>query len=224
MDGAEAAPSTLIGRFRHRFLTSAALLRLIPISLVLVTGIVLNIWTHTLLNDRSDMVVHTHTVIAMSKDVLIGLDDAETGQRGYLLSGDNAYLEPYTRARERLSGMSAELQAMVSDNPEQTARVQTLLTLMAKKLDELAAAITIHDTQGFAAGKNAELYHMRIATMDDIRKVIGQITEGEKSLLEIREAEVQAVERQIVWVAILVALASFVTRWAVELWLNRRRD
>ena len=83
----------------RRYLTGATLVRLVPISVVLATGVVLTLWTHRLLGAHRDLVVHTHEVIEMAKDVLIGLDDAETGQRGYLLSGESRYLEPYVHAR-----------------------------------------------------------------------------------------------------------------------------
>lgn len=88
-----------------RYLTAATLVRLVPIGVVLLTGLALTIWTHRLLSAHRDLVVHTHEVIEMAKDVLIGLDDAETGQRGYLITADPHDLEPYRRARRRLGTM-----------------------------------------------------------------------------------------------------------------------
>ncbi len=67
---------------RRQYLTAATLVRLVPISIVLVSSVALTTWTHHLLSEHRDLVVHTHEVIEMAKDVLIGLDDAETGQRG----------------------------------------------------------------------------------------------------------------------------------------------
>ena len=204
-----------------RFLTPVTLIRMIPISVILMTGIVLSVWTHRVLSDQRDLVVHTHEAIEMAKDVLIGLDDAETGQRGYLLSGDRRYLVPYTRALDRLKWMFASLKTQVSDNAEQTTRVETLRGLMGRKLDELAAAIAARDDVGDAAALKLELAHMQRATMDDIRRVIGDLTEGEKSLLDARSEQVESDENRVRVVAVLIGIASLLTRWAVEIYLSR---
>lgn len=54
------------------------------------------------LADYGEQVTHTQEVLAQLQGVLVALDDAETGQRGYLLLGDEAYLAPYTAALDQL--------------------------------------------------------------------------------------------------------------------------
>ncbi|MCW6508868.1 CHASE3 domain-containing protein [Lichenifustis flavocetrariae] len=212
-----------IRSFVRDYLSATNLLRLVPISIVLVTGVVLTTWTHRLLSDHRDLVVHTHEVIEMAKDVLIGLDDAETGQRGYLLSGERRDLEPYGHARERLGWMSATLKEQLADNSQQTAHFAALSTLMQTKLGELQAAIDVRDKAGFKAALATERASTERATMDAIRHEIGQITEGEKALLSARDAEVQKDERRVQLVAILVGLASLLTRAGVELYITRKQ-
>lgn len=206
----------------HRYLTGATLVRLVPISIVLATGVALTTWTHRLLSEHRDLVVHTHEVIEMAKDVLIGLDDAETGQRGYLLSGERRYLDPYAHARERLGTMAATLTAQVADNAAQSERVARLSGLMQKKLDELQASITARGTQGFDAALAMVLSGTDQATMDAIRHEIGQITKGEKALLATRGVEVQADEDRVRLAAVLIGLASLLTRAGVEFYLTRQ--
>lgn len=87
-------PASWLARLRQQYLTPVTLIRLVPISVVLVTGLVLTTWTHGLLSQHRDLVLHTHEVIETAKDVLIGLDDAETGQRGFLLSNESATSNP----------------------------------------------------------------------------------------------------------------------------------
>lgn len=207
---------------RRQYLTGTALVRLLPISVVLLSGVAITTWTHHLLSELRDLVVHTHEVIEMAKDVLIGLDDAETGQRGYLLSGERRYLEPYKHARERLDTMAGTLRTQVADNAAQTERVGRLSGLMQRKLDELQAAIAARDAQGFDAALAMVLSSTDRATMDAIRREIGQITEGEKALLTARGVEVQADESRVQLVAVLIGLASLLTRVAVELYLTRQ--
>lgn len=197
-------------------------LRLVPISIVLVAGVVLTTLTHRILDDHRDLVVHTHEVIETTKDVLIGLDDAETGQRGYLLSGDRRYLEPYVRALERLATLQATLRAQISDNDDQLALAERLEGLIALKLGELKASIELHDGEGFEAARRREIAMMERGTMDTIRREIGAITEGEKALLRRRDTQVEEAERWVRLVAILVGLASVLTRAGVEFYLTRR--
>lgn len=206
----------------RRYLTGATLVRLVPISIVLVSGVALTTWTHRLLSAHRDLVVHTHEVIEMAKDVLIGLDDAETGQRGYLLSGERRHLEPYAHARERLGTMAATLTKQVADNAVQSERMDHLSSLMQRKLDELQASIAARDAQGFDAALATVLSSTGQATMDAVRREIGGITEGEQALLAARGFEVQADERRVQLVAVLIGLASLLTRAGVEIYLTRQ--
>ena len=200
------------------------LIRLVPISVVLVSGVGITTWTHHLLSEHRDLVVHTHEVIETTKDVLIALDDAETGQRGYLLGGERQYLEPYTHARERLGMIAASLKQQLADNTDQTARLDLLSPLIQKKLDELRAAIAARDTSGPAVAIGMVLSSNDQATMDAIRREIGQITEGEKALLSARDVIVQADERRAQLVAVLIGLASILTRVAVEFILTAQAN
>ena len=166
--------------------------------------------------------MHTHEVIEAAKDVLIGLDDAETGQRGFLLRDEQRYLEPYMRAQDRLDAMAASLAGQASDNADQAARMDRLSRLMRRKLDELRAAISACQTRGFDAAVTLMLAGSDQATMDAIRHEIGGITEGEKALLRTRDAEVEADEHRVTAVAVLIGLASLLTRFAVEFYLTWR--
>ncbi|ALN71792.1 CHASE3 domain-containing protein [Aureimonas sp. AU20] len=207
---------------RRTYLTTPTLLRVVPTGLVLLVGIVATAWTHSLLNHQSDLVLHTHEVIETTKDVLIGLDDAETGQRGYLLSSDRRYLDPYDKALERLGDLRTRLRAQISDNAAQVARVDGLAGLVDAKLAEMKASIVLHDEAGFEAARAREITMMERATMDQIRVVIGAITEGEKQLLDARMAEVERDEHRVRLVAIVIGLLSLLTRTGVEFYLARK--
>ena len=207
---------------RRTYLTTPTLLRVVPTGAVLLVGIVATVWTHSLLNEQRDLVVHTYEVIDTTKDVLIGLDDAETGQRGYLISGDRRYLAPYNGALEWLDSLRARLATQISDNAAQVARVGTLSTLIDGKLGELKDSIALYDEAGAEAARRREIAMMERATMDQIRVVIGAITDGEKQLLSERSAEVDGDENRVRLVAILIGLASLLTRTGVEFYLARK--
>lgn len=207
---------------RRNYLTTPVLLRSIPVGVVIAAGVIATTWTHSLMGSHQQLVVRTFEIVDTTKDVLIGLDDAETGQRGYLLSGDRRYLDPYQKALSRLTQLRATLKASLSDDADQSARMTKLDMLIDEKLDELKQSIILRDSTGFEAARTLEIARMEQATMDAIRKVIGDITEAEKALLATRQSKVEADETLIRVVAVLVGLASFLTRACIELYLARR--
>src|SRR5260370_20742484 len=79
-------------------------------------------------------VSHTNEVLTRLEAVLSPLKDAETGQRGYLLTGEAAYLEPYRDAVDRLPRQIADLRQVTLDNPAQTVRVLRLDQLASEQL------------------------------------------------------------------------------------------
>jgi CHASE3 domain sensor protein len=69
---------------------------------------------------------HTHQVISSTQRIQSLITDAETGHRGYLITGDSAYLEPYNDALMEIDGELVTLRALVADNPEQRESRQNL--------------------------------------------------------------------------------------------------
>src|SRR5580700_4540700 len=72
-------------------------------------------------------VAHTQEVMATSQGLLTLIIDVETGQRGYLLTEDKKYLEPYESGLMRVHEQFARLKQLTSDNPGQQARLESLL-------------------------------------------------------------------------------------------------
>ena len=71
---------------------------------------------HNLL-DSSKWVDHTDSVINQLNSALSSLKDAETGQRGFLLTGDTAFLRPFNGAHERALSYIGNIRSMTVDNP-----------------------------------------------------------------------------------------------------------
>ena len=84
----------------------------------------------------AESVRHTLEVIQQLEALLSGLKDAETGQRGFLLTGDEKYLEPYTDATASLPGNVNTLRRLMSDDTAQQQRLETLQGLVANKMQE----------------------------------------------------------------------------------------
>src|SRR3954447_26661169 len=80
---------------------------------------------------------HTRQVVIELERALSTLKDAETGQRGFLLTGEEEYLEPFRAASSRMDDALDRLAALTSDNPSQQARIAELRRLAAAKMEEL---------------------------------------------------------------------------------------
>jgi CHASE3 domain sensor protein len=71
------------------------------------------------------------------------VQDAETGQRGFLLTGDESYLTPFTVAQREMPAAEATLRALVADNPDQRGRVDRAAAAIALKLAELTRTVEL---------------------------------------------------------------------------------
>lgn len=137
----------------------------------------------------ADLVAHTQVVKTQIEHVLALLDDAETGVRGYLLTGDRTWLAPYTTAQAALPGALAQLTTLVADNPIERARAGAIRANGGAELRVLAALVaagpppagTVSDTltAQLASGKTL---------MDGLRADLAAMTAEEERLLAERTA------------------------------------
>src|ERR1700722_20138368 len=88
----------------------------------------------TELVDAADWVTHTYKVKAVLSDFVSVLRDAETGQRGFLLTGEERYLEPYSSAITLVDNSIQKLRELTADNPNREKRIAMLQSLAASKL------------------------------------------------------------------------------------------
>ncbi len=141
------------------------------------------------LNQTSEWVDHTHIVLAELEKITSGLKDAETGQRGFLITNLDNYLEPYNNAGTAVDAAVAEVRQLTSDNPVQQGRLDDLEPLIQAKFDELQETIDLRRDAGFDAALAVVLTDKGKAVMDNIRALIGEMSSEEADLLVIRDAD-----------------------------------
>lgn len=129
---------------------------------------------------------HTYQVLNTLDETLARLVDAETGQRGYLLTGDEAYLTPYRAAIKNIDQAIENLKNLTSDNPDQQKRIQTLEPLVEAKLAELQRTIDLRKSKGFAAADQEVQKGSGKQWMDQIRAVVAEMASEEEKLLKLR--------------------------------------
>ena len=129
---------------------------------------------------------HTYEVLRNLDATVARLVDAETGQRGYVLTGKEAYLEPYRAAIKEVGQTIATLKSLTSDNPNQQKRIQILEPLVGKKLAELQLTIDLRRNEGVAAANKVVLEGSGKRWMDLIRSLVAEMTKEEETLLRVR--------------------------------------
>ena len=145
---------------------------------------------------RSGWVVHTNQVLLAIEDVNSSLAAAESGQRGYLITGQSEYLEPYFAVREGLPRRLAQLKRLVADNPRNGAYADTLAQVVAERLTVVQESIDTARRNDLAAGRSIVLGGRGKVLMDRARYLIQSLTDGERGLLEERLRQQRAgVER-----------------------------
>jgi PAS domain S-box-containing protein len=144
-------------------------------------------------NEAADAQKHSYGTQLALDEVAVRLVDAETGQRGYLLTGDAAYLEPYHEARKDLDQVMGQLKILTTDNPNQQKRVQVLEPLIEKKLAELQATIDLREKKDLAAANQMVLAGQGKQWMDQIRGVLGEMKTEENNLRNVRDQEMKRV-------------------------------
>ncbi len=137
---------------------------------------------------RQQLVVNSYEVLDVGRQIMSTLQDAETGQRGYLLTGRLSYLAPYDQARLRLEALVSQLEALVGDIPEQAHRVRTLRSLAAGKMDELNNAIALFRQAGLAAATASIDTDVGQSIMASVRTEISTFL-GEQQMLLVRRID-----------------------------------
>jgi len=172
-------------------------------------------------------VSHTHEVLGKLEQVLSTLKDAETGQRGYLLTGEVTYLEPYEQAAVRLQAQITQLGQLTIDNPTQTAHVLKLEQLANTRMAILRRGIDAFRAErergrAFAMARRAVAEDGK-DVMDRIRDEIGGMQEAERSLLKRRE-HISRVNGRSALVSTIVALVLGLSLVAMVIWLFARNQ
>ena len=166
-----------------------------------------------------ERVAHTVEVLSRLQAVLSALKDAETGQRGYLLTGDPIYLAPFNRGAGILDTELDGLARRVADNPEQVRRVTTLTSLAVRKMAELRETVELRRAGNAEAAMRIVRTDLGRELMNNLRDTVGQMESEERRLAVLRRAEVarnDATTLAVTWIGcgvlmVLIVAAAMLT-------------
>ncbi|WP_433740943.1 response regulator [Pseudomonas putida] len=160
-------------------------------------------------------VEHTDRVINNANEAVKLTVDLETGMRGFLLSGDEKFLEPYETAKPRIEVVLNTLLDLTADNPVQTDRLHRLQGLQQEWAEYAQSMIDLQRTSGdyrsaVKAGKGKRL-------TDEVRKQFEDVIDMEQQLRAARNEEVRgttiwSIALYLVFIAAISGLLAYVGR------------
>jgi len=141
------------------------------------------------IKEDNQKVVHSQETITAIDGLLSSAQDAETGQRGFLLTDNEKYLEPYWSALAIIPSRVDTITQLTLDNPSQQARIKVLHGFLDNKLAELKETIDLRRTKGVDAALAVVTTDRGKAAMDAIRTQLADMQSEELSLREKRLQE-----------------------------------
>ncbi len=188
--------------------------------LVVINGVVA--WRNIQqLRENALRVIDTHAFLEALESTVATVTEAETGQRGYLITDDPSYLAPYEAAVAHSAEELDALEKLAADNPRLSNDVRRLRDLIDEKYSELAVTVALRKSGDFAGAQQVILTDDGKRTMDRIRALADGIAREERAALArrlvadrrgYRTAIAEVVFSAVAGIAALVALWALLHR------------
>lgn len=159
--------------------------------MLLIIGIISYRNTGELVN-TNQLEKHTYQVLEKTELLISLLKDAESGQRGYIITGNENYLEPYNLALANIDKVFSDLEKLVIDNPTQQNRLNLLRPLIDSRIAIIKELVLVRRGKSLEATIPLVLQGKGKETMDNIRKLIAEIKAEETNLLAQRTKEAES--------------------------------
>jgi PAS domain S-box-containing protein len=176
----------------------------------------------------SAQVVHSREVRGSLQDILSLMEEIGTGQRGYIITGESSFLEPYQSATDKIEDRLMRAKTLIAEDPELQAHIEALISLVKSRIAFAAESIELRRSRGFAAARDLLLSGKGKQEMDQIRALITEMRESEKiQLLEhsnrtrtLAQSTIAVAEAGSALAVVIVLVMGTIYRWGLTL---RRR-
>ncbi len=161
--------------------------------ILLMVTYVLTMIANNQLKDRTARVEYTYTIISTLEALLSKLKDAETGVRGYALTRDKSFLQPYENSKQICDSIYQNIKKLTKDNAVQQARLLDIKNTMNRRFEIFVSAIEYYN--GNALDTNYKLREIQLESkreMDKLRLIVAVMKEDERRLLEKRDFDLKS--------------------------------
>ncbi len=156
------------------------------------------------------LVVANYDTMALMREMVIAVQDAEIGLRGYLLTGDVTSLEPYERARLRIESSMRQLEAAVASDPDTTRQFHEFRNVTAQKFDQLNATVGTYQVNGREAALSLDRTGAGRAMLGQVRLLGDALVEGQRLLLARRLTALRSEQEQADIAGLLIMGGAFI--------------
>ncbi len=139
----------------------------------------------------AEWVAHTHEVVSGLEHILPLITEAESAFRGYLVTSDTKFLEPYDAAPAAIEAQVCKAEELTRDNPSQQAHFPKLRQLIAARLGVLEEAKAVMQQEGLEEVRKRTPVGRGRQLMNELRAEIGQMVRHERELLHMRDKRTQ---------------------------------
>jgi signal transduction histidine kinase/CheY-like chemotaxis protein/CHASE3 domain sensor protein len=198
-----------------RTIASTSILRQLQIvfsvsSFLLIASLVASFFSIQKLITNSRLVNHTNEVLIEAENIISFIKDAETGQRGFIITTDERFLKPFLESESKIAFSYDRLSNLTIDNPLQQKNLQELKSLYSDKFDQMQKIIVmVRDPRlrPDTLTRHSEMLRGKVI-MDKVRILVDLIKSEENKMLE---AHLSAQNRYIAFTPILLVIAAFVS-------------
>ncbi len=139
-------------------------------------------------DNNNDWAIHTLTVRNQLIEVLSTIKDAETGQRGFLLDGEEKYLESYYSAAQKVDSLLAQIMLATAENPVQKSKMIPLKNLVKRKFNEMGETVKLAKNNQYEKAIGIFRSDIGFRMMSEIKVLLKDMSQEETKVLErIRE-------------------------------------
>jgi signal transduction histidine kinase len=156
--------------------------------------------------DSTRLVTGTLAHVSELREVRARLAEAETGQRGYIITGDDAYLAPYEGAKAEIRDLLNSLGARAASDADQLARVRRVDQLITDRLAILDSRMDIYHTRGAEAARAAVRSGGGFEVMEQLRALLLEMESERQRELVLHEAAEAQLGRRSLWILGIGAL------------------
>ncbi len=153
---------------------------------LLIANAVVSFRAVNTLVQNNDRVVRTMQVIETLSEALSAVTDAESSQRGYIISGDASFMAQYDAARPRVTATLSRLTELAEDNQDQQDRIRSFDGAVSRRMETLQNNLKLRETGGVDTLLRQGRMLSGKSEMDEVRRVGAEIQAAEDRLLAVR--------------------------------------
>ncbi|WP_420147722.1 sensor histidine kinase [Spirosoma sp.] len=193
-------------RFAPRLMNRRITLGFISAMVLIASGFAISFYSYNKYNEDTQRVRRTYEAVAAIQEVLSLVKDVETSSRGYVITRDTTYLEPYRKALQLLPGQLKQLQTLYNDNQNQVRNWLELEKLIQRKLEASGTRLEI----GISDKKNLAVSKESKRRMDVLRRHAAMMITTEQALMAMRNHQAERSFRNTLLVVFALSMLTFV--------------